>query len=577
MEEPANWTIQKIEIRDTVPIEKAHQIYKKITGKKPRKIRESKNFFQFRVVPPTKFEKRSFRTKVVNNNIRIVFGIIKEEHKHLVGGSLWDYFTKGYDYVANKASGAFDYIKNSLSITDFSTKTKANLDKYGDYPITAIQLRRVPIAGALDLALQGVSAGEWERLKEKYGFDKFYHLSMVVTLRGAKDIVLNTGRKMKVAKQLAIEKLEVVSVNENIEKGEGMETQEVPLAGKSFSINDMFKKARETVGDTKFFAYSALGHNNCQDFISILLETQGLYREPERLFVYQDLSELVKELPAFTKAFSQGVTYIGALANKHLGVGGNRITLDHLVGGVYIPKDEFVKEHKHLVGLLNKSGLPELKKEADKQEAELKREGSGNQKAGFIRAMMARDNAEAKEQKEYVSEAGQSNKDKFKTLDERGFNMNLMTKTTHDVARKKKALTRNQAIKRFYDYVIANAPQHQPLSEGRTNYRKTYDLDRMFDEWKNTEGVEVREGRRQRREAQEEVFPEPEPQPLNARQQLAQQYDTIAKARGLRKDDARAVFRQLGGNPRVEGNNDAYRPVAEVHRLIVEYANRILN
>ena len=101
----------------------------------------------------------------------------------------------------------------------------------------------------------------------------------------------------------------------------------------------------------------------------------------------------------------------------------------------------------------------------------------------------------------------------------------------------------------------------------------------MFDEWKNTEGIEVREGRRQRREAQEEVFPEPEPEPepLNDRQRLAQQYDTLAKARGLRKDDARAVFRRLGGNPRVEGNNDAYRPVAEVHRLIVEYANRILN
>jgi hypothetical protein len=514
----------------------------------------------------------------------LIYGKLKTEHARLEGKGLWDYFTKGYDYVANKASGAFDYVKNAMTISDFSTKTKANLDKYGEYPITAIQLRRVPIAGALDLALQGVSAGEWERLKEKYGFDKFFHLSMVVTLRGAKDIVLNTGRKMKVAKQLAIEKLEVVSVNENIEKGEGMETQEVPLAGKSFSINNMFNKARETVGDTKFFSYSALGHNNCQDFISILLETQGLYREPERLFVYQDLSELVKELPEFTKAFSQGVTYLGALANKHLGIGGNRITLDHLVGGVYIPKDEFVKEHKHLVGLLNKSGIPELKKEADKQETELKKEG-GNQSAGFIRAMMARDSANPDERKEFDRVAPQTNADKFANLDRAGFKIQEMSKTTHDVARKKKALTRNQAIKRFYDYVIANAPQHQPLSEGNTNYRLTYDLDNMFDRWRQTEGVEVREGRRQRRaerEAQEDVLDpfqvevEPPPAPLNARQQLAQQYDTIAKARGLRKDDARAVFRQLGGNPRVEGNNNAYRPVAEVHQLIVQYANRIL-
>lgn len=489
------YALQKVQIRNNIPLAEAEKHYKNITKKKPRKVRETENFYQFRYLPPTKFEKRSFRTKVVNDDIHLIFGKLKEEHRHLEGRGLWDYFTKGYDYVANKVSGAFDYVKNSLSITDFSTKTKANLDKYGDEPITAIQLRRVPVAYALELTLQGVSGGEWERLKEREGFDKFFHLSMVVTLRSGK--------------RLAVEKLEVVSVNENIEVADGMETQDVPIPADhpTITINGMFRKTRERVGDTKFFSYSALGHNNCQDFMDMLLTSEGLYREAERLFVYQDISSIARDLPELTRAFSQGVTYLGALANKFLGIGGNRVTLDHLTGG--------------------------------------------NQSAGFIRALMARDSANPAERDAYVAEkTGQTNAEKFKKVDEEGFKMQEMTKTTHDVARKKKALTRDERVKRFYDYVIANAPAHQPQSANGVNYAKTYDLDRLYDQWIESE--------------------------RDPRQELARRYDTIEKANGLGKDQARAVFRQLGGNPRVEGNNKAYRPAREVAQLIVQYANRIL-
>lgn len=534
------YALQKVEIRNTIPLAEAEKHYKNITKKKPRKVRESANFYQFRYLPPTKFEKKSFRTKVVNDDIRMVFGKLKEEHHHLEGRGLFDYFTKAYDYVKNKVSDAFDYVKNAVSITDFSTKTKANLDKFGDSPIIALQLRRVPINFAIDLAIQGISAGKWEELKEKYGFDKFYHLSMVATLQDKTTTVVN-GRPKRVPKQLAIEKLEVVSVNDNIDVGEGMETQDVPLAGASFTIKDMFQKTRAKVGDTRFFSYSALGANNCQNFIEMLLESEGLYREPERLFVFQDLSQLVKELPQTTTAITQGITHLGALANKYLGIGGN----------------------------------------APVRLNELYRMSGGNQASGFIKAMMARDSASPEEKAEH-DRTKQPNAEKFEGLDRRGFKLQEMSKTTHDLARKKKALTRNEAIKRFYDYVIANAPQHQPTSSAnpKRNYREAYDLDNMFDRWREEQGVEIREQRRQRREAREEVFPIPEP-PVDVRRQhlleLAQRYNTIARANGLGKDEARAVFRQLGGNPRVEGNNKAYRPAREVAQLIVQYANRILN
>jgi hypothetical protein len=44
------------------------------------------------------------------------------------------------------------------------------------------------------------------------------------------------------------------------------------------------------------------------------------------------------------------------------------------VGDILIPKKDFIREHKHIVGLLNKYNIPELKTEANKQAEELKTE-----------------------------------------------------------------------------------------------------------------------------------------------------------------------------------------------------------
>ena len=180
-----------------------------------------------------------------------------------------------------------------------------------------------PLDIALELALQGVSSGKWLELKKKHGFDAFYHLSMVVTIGGAVQRVMKSGRVRTSPKKLAIEKLAVISINEKVDITPDMETLDVPITSK-FTIRDMFDKAREKYGDTRFFSYSALGNNNCQNFIQMLLEVEGLYTEPVKNFVFQDLTQLVKELPESTAFISQGITHLGALANKYLGIGGRR-------------------------------------------------------------------------------------------------------------------------------------------------------------------------------------------------------------------------------------------------------------
>lgn len=64
--------------------------------------------------------------------------------------------------------------------------------------------------------------------------------------------------------------------------------------------------------------------------------------------------------------------------------------LEHIM----IPRKDFVEEHRHLIRLLNKYDMPELRKEASSQKKELDKmmkggKWNGNAKAGFIRRLMA--------------------------------------------------------------------------------------------------------------------------------------------------------------------------------------------
>lgn len=67
--------------------------------------------------------------------------------------------------------------------------------------------------------------------------------------------------------------------------------------------------------------------------------------------------------------------------------------IDILIGAglqnIVIPRKDFIKEHRHLIGLLRKSDNPSLRREASSQEKELDKVVGGNAKAGFIRRLMA--------------------------------------------------------------------------------------------------------------------------------------------------------------------------------------------
>jgi hypothetical protein len=70
--------LHAIIIKKPVKLAKAKQEASKIINDKNKTFyRETQQSYRFRNIPKTKFKKDSFRTKVINNKLSLVFGIPK--------------------------------------------------------------------------------------------------------------------------------------------------------------------------------------------------------------------------------------------------------------------------------------------------------------------------------------------------------------------------------------------------------------------------------------------------------------------------------------------------------------------
>jgi hypothetical protein len=171
------------------------------------------------------------------------------------------------------------------------------LKECGNDTIKSIQICKEVVQKNTEYLLKAL-AGEktWEEAKKKHGFDKFYHLFMIVDLG---------------SKKLHIEKNEVVRISYNPRPCPDGMTFTVP---KSITLNELLERTRERIGDKDFFVYDPLG-NNCQAFVNQLLRTLGLWNNETSSYVYQNIKGLREDLPQYTRTVAKGLTDLGALAN----------------------------------------------------------------------------------------------------------------------------------------------------------------------------------------------------------------------------------------------------------------------
>lgn len=301
MENNEFWALHAVIFKKPYDIEKAKEEAKEfIKDGKKQFYRETVKSYRFRNIAKSKFIKGHFKTKKINKEISLIFGQLKEEHNHLEGAGIKDFIYKPIRKIK-------EYFKPRQGYNNTTTK---NLKLFGDLPIKSLQIVRTPIMNAIDKVLNIVSLGKWSQLKKEYSFDKLFHLALIA----------NVGNK-----NLVIEKNEVINVSTSYKMSKDSEVMEVPLNGKNFTTNEMLNKTLERIGSEKFYLYDGFKFN-CQVFVRDCLESEGLYSEKAKEFLFQDLEELAKKMPAFSKKIMNITTDLGASVNKITGQAKPKLT-----------------------------------------------------------------------------------------------------------------------------------------------------------------------------------------------------------------------------------------------------------
>lgn len=191
---------------------------------------------------------------------------------------------------------------------DFSNKIKKILKKYGDENIVSIRVGRRPINKLVEKAFNIISIGKWNELRQQYYYDKLFHLFLILTLQD--------GTK------LSLEKNDIVNMNVNDSRcsESGVDCIELEYPQNSITVNDLVKKPLDRIGKNNYFVYDPF-KLNCQIFIRSVLEPFGLYNNKVNDFVYQDLTDIIQNLPFYVKWTGKAVTDISAFGKKITGAG----------------------------------------------------------------------------------------------------------------------------------------------------------------------------------------------------------------------------------------------------------------
>lgn len=206
-----------------------------------------------------------------------------------------------------KGAGLFDDIKNKFIIQKkYNNKSTKTLKDFGNNKIIGLKIMRTPIMGILNTVLNGISFGQWGKSLKNNNYDTLFHLALIADTDGGRQIV--------------IEKNEQINISTSYKVTDKSESQIVNLNGLNITVNELLEKTRNAVGDDKYFLYDGLS-NNCQWYIRYILESNGLYSEQAKAFLFQSMEEIKKDLQPYVGKIMNAVTDTGAIVSQLLGKG----------------------------------------------------------------------------------------------------------------------------------------------------------------------------------------------------------------------------------------------------------------
>jgi hypothetical protein len=265
----------------------------------PYEIREVPNGYKvFKQNEMKSFSKKPLTLEMARRQIRALYSAKGSE-----GSGLGDYWQKLF-------GSKYAYGKTTLK----------TLQEYGKYRIVELLVYRIPLSSTAILALNGATFGLWNKLKNEFGIDKFFHLSLVATLLTPSGL-----------RNVIIEKNDIVNISTDYKTRAVTEIIRVPLGDCQVTLGSLIDDTLRAVGLRTFFEYDAF-QNNCQWFIRYILRNncQDLYTPSIAKFLFQDLREMVKRLPSYAQPLARAVTDFKAFTSRIQGKGKNEDQLLYL-------------------------------------------------------------------------------------------------------------------------------------------------------------------------------------------------------------------------------------------------------
>ena len=164
------------------------------------------------------------------------------------------------------------------------------LTKHGDELIDTFVVYRAPLDGVTNALLHLITAGQWDKIKERGGVDKLFHTYAVIN-----------GRYL-------FEKTALPILKEVLASGvSNTHAESMPAPVQRMTIREFMERAIRAM-NLDFFRYDAFHHRSCQDFLYGALQANGMMVPALKLFLLQDVERLVEETPAFSKWIARVVT-----------------------------------------------------------------------------------------------------------------------------------------------------------------------------------------------------------------------------------------------------------------------------
>jgi len=179
-------------------------------------------------------------------------------------------------------------------------------DKYKNNKVISAQIRREPIFAIIDKVINLISGGKFDEAKREQGYDKMFHLSLIITL--------DNGQK------LLIEKNERINMITSWKDTDKVEYFNVGTIFSQPTLEKFFENTQKAVGDHRFFTYNAFDQN-CQRFIADLLQSNNALSNDAKNFILQDAQSIVKKMPFFVSKIAQFATDTAGRVKQFFGFG----------------------------------------------------------------------------------------------------------------------------------------------------------------------------------------------------------------------------------------------------------------